>query len=599
MILQALDSLYDRLAADESYDIAEDGFAPMKISYVIVIDINGDLKSIDPLEERDANGKSRQVSMLCPSVGKRTIRPDPIFLADKSDYVLGRNLLDEAKAKGSSKIQNRHERFKKLHIDIASNCSTPELTALNKFLSSWKPRSAAEFVDLEKASGANFVFKIEGEERYIHEVLELRIAWQNKVGGNSSTASEKGFCLISGKQNNIAKLHYAIKGVVGAQSSGAALVSFNQDAFTSYGKEQNLNAPVGETAAFRYATALNALLSPAQRKHRALIGGDTVVFWTEKPTMIEDVFALAAGADSSEDELEDKALQDKLSRFYDAVRQGGNPAESLGDEPTTPFYILGLAPNAARLAVRYFHRSSVGEIGANLARHFADIGIVRMWEPGPKVRHPDSEFPTFRQLLRQTAREAKEIPPLLAGALMRSVFANSKYPEALASTVLRRISIERDINHPKAAILKGWLVRNHADWLKKHSITMKQALDKDTPHAAYQLGRLFAAYEQAQRAANEYKLERTIKETMFSAASATPLAVFSRLDRMNKHHLAKLSPGSKKFFNDLYEEIHQKIVSPEFYPSVLDVKQQSLFCIGYYHQMHALKNKTTTEPQSK
>ena len=207
------------------------------------------------------------------------------------------------------------------------------------------------------------------------------------------------------------------------------------------------------------------------------------------------------------------------------------------------------------------------------------------------MQHPDSEFPPFRQLLRQTAREAKEIPPSLAGALMRSVFLGIAYPEALAATVLRRISIEREINHPKAAILKGWLVRNHAVWLKKHSITMKQALDKETPHAAYQLGRLFAAYEQTQRAAHEYKLERTIKETMFSAASATPLTVFSRLDRLNKHHIAKLSSGSKKFFNNLFEEIHQKIVSPEFYPPVLDIKQQSLFCIGYYHQMHALKNK--------
>jgi CRISPR-associated protein Csd1 len=465
------------------------------------------------------------------------------------------------------------------------------LTAINAFLAAWNPKTAEYHVNLEKASGVNFVFRIEGETRYIHAIPALRKAWQSTLGGPASLKKRKGFCLISGEQDNIAKLHYAIKGVVGAQSSGAALVSFNQDAFTSYGMEQNFNAPVGEHAAFRYATALNVLLSPARRKHRALIGGDTVVFWTEKPTMIEDIFAIAAGADSSEEEIQDEALQDKLSRFYDAIRQGGSAAESLGDESQTPFYILGLAPNAARLAVRYFHRSSVGEVEANLARHFSDIGIVRRWEPGPRVQHPDSEFPPFRLLLRQTAREAKEIPSLLAGALMRSVFSGSAYPEALAFTVLRRISIERDITHPTAAILKGWLVRNHADWLKKHSITMKQALDKDTPHAAYQLGRLFAAYEQTQRAAHEYKLERTIKETMFSAASATPLTVFSRLDRMNKHHLAKLSSGSKKFFNDLFEEIHQKIVSPEFYPPVLDIKQQSLFCIGYYHQMHALKNK--------
>ena len=325
MILHALDSLYDRLAADESYAIAEYGFAPMQISYVIIIDINGIFKMIESLENRDVRGISRPLSMLCPTVGKRTIRPDPIFLADKSDYVIGRNLEDEATLGSAGKIQKRHEMFKKLHLDIAAVNPLPELIAINTFLTSWNPKTADNHVNLEKASGANFVFRIEGDTRYIHDIPALRKAWQSRIEGVSSAKSQKGFCLISGEQKNIAKLHYAIKGVVGAQSSGAALVSFNQDAFTSYGKEQNLNAPVGENAAFRYATALNALLSPSQRKHRALIGGDTVVFWTEKPTVIEDIFAIAAGADSSEEELQDEALQDKLSRFYEAIRQGGNP----------------------------------------------------------------------------------------------------------------------------------------------------------------------------------------------------------------------------------------------------------------------------------
>ena len=146
-----------------------------------------------------------------------------------------------------------------------------------------------------------------------------------------------------------------------------------------------------------------------------------------------------------------------------------------------------------------------------------------------------------------------------------------------------------NITYLRAAILKAWLMRNHKQWLQYHKINMKPALDKDTPHVAYQLGRLFAVFEQVQRASHEFKLERTIRETMFSAASATPQSVFGRLDRLNKHHLAKLTIGSNRHFSDLIDEIHQKITAPTFYPSSLNLKEQSLFCIGYYHQRHEFR----------
>lgn len=586
MILQALDSLYDRLAADESYKLAPPGLSKAEIKFEIVLQPTGELFQIEELKDPTitnviGNSRSTEASF------------DACFLWDDTRFLLGWH-------PSNGKIERNvkcFESFKRLHLEECKALQNLNFQAVCKFLERWNPKDKASTARISLSGPGIGVFRIVGESRYIHEDEEIIKWWMER---ESKSAPRRGQCLVTGKENvQLADGHPGIHGIRGASFTGARLVSFNCDAFCSYGKEGGFNSPVAETTAEKYAKALTCLLSgPKTKRHKAYVFQTNVLFWTEKPTSIEDVFARIAGDDSSEAEIQDEEIRRKVELFYSALRQGKNPAEVLGDAPSTLFYVLGIdLPSPGRLAVRYFNRSNVGEIGVNLARHFDEIGIVRQFKPGHKIKQPDSEFPPFRLLLDQTCPIKDGHPdrdrthPLVTGLLVQAVFSGGAYPESLIQAVLRRIHAERDINHPKAAILKGWLVRNHADWLRKHSITMKQALNKDTPHAAYQLGRLFAAYEQTQRAAHEYKLERTIKETMFSAASATPLTVFSRLDRMNKYHLAKLSSGSKKFFNDLFEEIHQKIVSPEFYPPVLDIKQQSLFCIGYYHQMHALKNK--------
>ena len=373
-----------------------------------------------------------------------------------------------------------------------------------------------------------------------------------------------------------------IKGVPGAQSSGASIVSFNLSAFTSYGKEQSLNAPVGESAAFAYCTALNWLLSRRERKFR--IGDTTAVLWTDHPTPIETLYPwMISGIPESEDE----ELKKRVHKVLRAISLGTLGKDELGDTDVR-YYVLGLSPNASRLSVRFWHTGTLDELITNLKRHYDALRIVRQWDES-NSKKPEPESPNVFELLRQTAREADGIPPLLAGALMRSILLGIAYPNSLVQAVMNRIRADRDVNYLKAAILKAWLVRNHQDWLKKQQIEMTTALHKDTPSVAYQLGRLFAVYEQAQRAAHEFKLERTIRETMYSSASANPLAVFGRLDRLNKHHLQKLNTGSNRFFSDLIDEIHQKIEAPSFYPSSLNLKGQSLFCIGYYHQRHDLR----------
>lgn len=106
----------------------------------------------------------------------------------------------------------------------------------------------------------------------------IQETWET-ARNESSEDGQIGTCLVTGKEAEISRIHKTIKGVPGAQSSGAALVSFNAPAFESYGKEQSYNAPVGKYAEFAYTTALNYLLN--QRKYTFQLGDSMIVFWAE------------------------------------------------------------------------------------------------------------------------------------------------------------------------------------------------------------------------------------------------------------------------------------------------------------------------------
>lgn len=590
MILQALYGLYKRIP-----DVDAPGFAPMGLSWAVVLSPEGDFQSLHPLRQKAERGsKLVPTPYSAPSPGKRTSGDKAGFVADKTDYVFGFDPAahDDPEARG--KLKKRFELFRQAHLDAREAISHPDFDALCQFLQNWdvadpdigeKLASAAN-APVEEIVGTNLTFQISGRTAFVHMLPEVKEYWSQSHGDKNDAFS--GFCLVTGREQTLARLHDpAIKGVVGAQSSGASLVSFNAKAYESYGKDQSYNAPVGEAPAFAYCTALNWLLS--QRDRRFRIGDTTAVFWTSEPNPVEEMLPWMM---SGVPEGEDSETKQRVAALLEKVARGSLGQDEL-DDTNTEFYILGLSPNASRLSVRFWHTGSVGELIANLKLHLTQIEIVRQWDETEPLH------PSAYQLLRQTARDVDGIPPLLGGALMRAILLGTRYPEALAQGVLRRIRVveknqkgegTRDnVNYFRVAILKGWLLRNHQEWLTQNNITMTTALDKENPSTAYQLGRLFAVYEQAQRAAHDFNLDRTIRETMFSSASANPLSVFGRLDRLNKHHLRKLTPQSNRFFSDIIDEIHQKIKSPTFYPASLNPKEQSLFCIGYYHQRHDLK----------
>jgi CRISPR-associated protein Csd1 len=572
MILQSLNDLYTRLAEDPSYEIAPPGFSPQKIAFLIRIRTDGSLVQIEDARTPDEKGKLQNNVMLVPGEAKPPgAGINPGLLWDNQTYLLGRQPEDKPDGFGLK----RFEAFRERHADLADKINDHEFTAVCQFLSQWSPDQLASHPILNEVGTGFGIFAIQGEKRAVHESKGVQAWWLASKSEGDGEPAVNAQCLLTGEDGPIARLHPKIKGVTGSQAAGASIVSFNANAYESYGKTQSFNAPVGESAAFQYGTALNSILTgPQSAKHRIRIGDTTTVFWTDKPSLVEDCLADIFGSGSQAVvEIQDIGKREQIKRLLEAVRSGGH-YQDLG-ESDTAFHILGLAPNAARVSIRFYHRATIAELLNKLHDHQKCLEIVREYAAPVGKRQADSEFPAIWQILRETARVADEIPPLLGGALARSILEGTPYPEGLYAAIIRRIRADRTVNYLRAAILKATLVRNHKQ-------TIPIMLDLTNTDPAYLLGRLFSALEKTQEDALG-NLNAGIRDRFYSSASATPAAVFPRLLRTYQHHLSGLNGGAKVNRERLIQEIISSVAASGF-PNQLSLKNQGIFAIGYYHQ---------------
>lgn len=591
MILQSLNELYSRLSDDPTYEIAPSGFSPQKIGFRIVLKPDGSLFDIQDARVPDEKQKLQNIVMLVPGEGKPSGSGlNPCTLWDNTAYLLGYKKPDKNEAKAAKEAARAIESFeaaRKHHLELEPIIDDPLFSAVCRFFEKWDPSHISDYPIVGDVGTGFGIFQIQGEKKPIHESKKVLDWWRGTLAENRETEIESGQCLLTGETAPIARLHPKIKSVTGAQSSGASIVSFNAAAYESYGKTQSYNAPVSEGAAFQYGTALNSLLTgPQSKKHRIRIGDTTTVFWTEKPTIVEDCLAaLFSSGSQIPEEVQDVTKRAQIQRLLEAVRSGSG-YQSFG-EPDTPFYILGLAPNAARVSIRFFHRCTIQELLGKLHEHQQCLEMVRQFTEQVGSRFPDPEFPAIWQILRETARVADEIPPLLSGALTRSIIEGIAYPEGLFSAIIRRIQADRTINYLRAATLKAILVRNHKQ-------TIPIMLDTESTDSAYLLGRLFSALEKTQEDALG-NVNAGIRDRFYSAASATPASVFPRLLRTYQHHLSKLNGGAKVNRERLVQEIISSIGSTGF-PNQFPLKKQGIFAIGYYHQRKDFfTKKDTTE----
>ncbi|RUL83504.1 type I-C CRISPR-associated protein Cas8c/Csd1 [Tautonia sociabilis] len=582
-LLPALIAYYHRLEADQeqSNRVADFGFSEQKIHAQVVLEPDGSLSAIEDIRERSERGQPRPRLMVVPDHGGRSgTGLKPYFCWDNTGYVLGRD------TKGSPKRSAAmFAAFRDLHLSFRAELVDDEgYEALCRFLEHWDPANAESLPNWDELAGLNVVFKLRAWPGYVHQSAMVRDAWSRRLTADTGEESGPVACsLISGEPEQLARLHPAIKGVVGANTTGAALVSFNLDAFESYGKSQSYNAPVGIRDAFRYTTALNRLLADTKRQVR--IGDATVVFWSDQveganaEELFHDIFLENTPA-------EDAATVDRVRGFLNDVRQGR--LSDRFEHPDAPFYVLGLSPNASRLNVRYWLVGTVRQFAERLAEHVDRLRMI-----GERA---DAPPPIIRRLLLETAREPKDIPPQLAGEVARAVLGGLPYPQLLFNAVLRRIRADSQINLTRAAILKAYLINN----IKKE---VSVALNKDHPDEAYQIGRLFATLEKTQEDARQNKLNKTqedasqnklnatIKDRFFASAAATPANVFPRLLHLHQHHMRNLDYEGQRIDRErLMDEIMGRI---NHFPRHLPLERQGLFYIGYYHQRQDFFTKKT------
>ena len=562
MILQALTGLFEDLA--QQGKIARPGWSPAKISYALCLDPSGALTYVVPLLAETTVGKKTQLrpSVLeLPSPVTRTAGVLPNFLWDNASYLLG---VDE---KGKPERSRAcFQACARLHHRLLDAVPSPAARAILAFFDSWQPEQAKTCAALadcwqDLMKGANLVFRADGI--LAQEDPLIRSAWDVHYGAASGETVQ---CLVTGRQDAAEPVHPSVKGVAGAQSSGAALVSFNAPAFCSYGKEQSLNAPVGKYAAFAYTAALNHLLADRENVHR--IGDTTVVCWAEGA---EPQYGAFAGLSIFGDAPPDTFSVDDLRAAVNSLARG-MPCEALNLDPGRPFYILGLAPNAARLSVRFFYQSSFGALMRNVEAHHARLEIA-----GSRY----ALMPLWA-LLRETVNlntTDKAPSPVLAGAVARAVFTGTNYPASLLEAVMLRIRAEREITPGRAAILKAYYLKNTNPSCPKEVLTV--SLNENSTNIPYTLGRLFSVYEAVQENANP-GINATIKDKYFNSAAATPATIFPILDKLCQQHLRKLEPGRRISFDRQIGQL--KAVMGESNPARLTLPEQGSFYLGYYHQ---------------
>ena len=566
MILQALVKYYENLA--EQGKVSRPGWCHEKVSYEINLSKTGEVLGITSRKVEDIRGKKTIWVPAYVEVPERVHRSGyeiaANFLCDNAKYLMG---IDQ-----DDKPQRVLECFKKTrekHLDILQSTQGKVAQAVLNYFNNWDPTISVENPVIREnfdklIEKSNLIFCVEGQE--VQEDPEIQSCWDNYR--KQSAEDIKGICLVTGEKTEISRTHKMIKGIPGAQSSGASLISFNALAFESYERKQSYNAPVGKYAEFAYTTALNYLLS--QRDYTFSLGDSMIVYWAESgreqyQRCFSNMFRPT------------KDNQKKLKDIFDSLKEDTKIyLEDAEMDPKQNFYILALAPNAARLSVRFFYVNSFGKIIQNIADHYERLEIV-------KPAREEQDYLGIRDMLNETVNQKskdKTPVPNMAALVLQAILSGGRYPASLYTYTLIRIRAEcGNVNWKRAAIIKAFLIKNY-NCMKGENL---MGLNEDRNDIAYVLGRLFSVLESIQKEANP-TITTTIHDRYFNSACATPAVIFPVLLKLKNSHMKKLErdKGGAKVY---YEKEVGKIMGKfDDFPKRLSLEQQGQFALGYYHQ---------------
>lgn len=571
MILQALAAHYDHLL--EKRELERPGWQSVKVSFGLRLGEDGTLRDVVDLRKTVTRGKKEVLvpqPKKVPAQVKRSSGIAANFLCDNTTYLLGVD--DKGKPERSRQC---FEACAALHHALLDGVEHPAAMAVLRFFDTWQPELAAEHPSLapllKEMYVANLVFLL--GTKPVQDFPEIARAWQDDYDGQDADGPEMR-CLVTGDMAPVARLHPSIKGIAGAQATGASLVSFNAPAFESYGRDggQGLNAPVSRRAAFAYGAALNHLV--ADEKHALRIGDMTVVYWAEDA---EEAYAdwmctMLGGGNSTVSDRDLRGIMGKLA-------QGQNA--SWGDIPLYPdnrFYILGLAPNAARLSVRFFIQDSFGAFARHIQKHHERMEIQR---PAFDGRETLSVWEMLAETVNSKSRDKKPLPQM-AGDVLRAILTGGMYPATLYNQTQMRIRAGDEITRGRAAIIKAYLLRNACEGEsgKIDREVLQVKLNEETTYAPYVLGRLFAVLEALQDKANP-GINTTIRDRYFNSACCTPAVAFPTLIKLAQAHLKKLEGGPGWYGWQMTQLMG---MLDEAYPRQLSLYDQGIFQLGYYHQ---------------
>ena len=579
MILQALNEYYRRKIddPDPAKRLPAFGLEQKEIPFVLEITADGALVQLR--DTRELVGKKKVGrSFRVPQGVKKTSGVAANLLWDSMEYVLGVDTRGKPE-----RVVEQHAAFR-ARIDALPVRTREDdgIQAVLRFLSSIdRRRLEAEAVWSELLeTNPVMSFLLYGDADLVCQRPAVVSAALN---ASDEADASQAMCLVSGEMAPVERLHAPIKGVWGAQTSGANIVSFNARAFESYGKTQRQgeNAPVSKTAAFAYTTALNHLLRKDSLQ-RMQVGDTSTVFWADQDHELEAALAAILG-ESVKGDPDGNTLA--VRALYSAVQSG-----SLGtlERAQNRFHVLGLAPNAARVSIRFYHCLPLNDLAVRIVAHFDDLKMVR--------GKTDAEFPSVFRLLAAVAAQGKadNIPPNLGGAVMDAVLGGptAPYPALWLNAAVNRCRAEQSVTYLRAAAIKACLNRSIRRQQQASNPSPEKEflpmLDLTNVNAAYRLGRLFSALEKIQEEASP-GLNATIRDRYYGAASSTPVAVFTTLLRLKNSHLKKLSVGRSMWFEKLLGEV---LGAVKDFPKHLTLQDQGRFALGYYHQRQAFFTKS-------
>ena len=578
--VNALVSAYHRMANVGEVPII--GYSRERIGFVIPLDVDGSLAG-NVIDMRQTTAVGKKMVLMTPLIAvpqppRRTSGIDPCILWDKTSYSLG------VSAKQDKRLAQVHAAWRALHLEKLADVTDAGLLALRRFVEAWRPEHFAELGWPEDMLDQNVVFALETErlDRYIHDRPAARALVARLLADSEAI---EAICLVDGQRSPVRRLHPVIKGIPGAQSSGASLISFNAAAFGSYSRDKGANAPVSDADAAAYTIALNRMLERGSRQ-RVQIGDVTTVFWADASDATaaaeaENVAHYMFDGTSPVDEVAEVSKARTILQHLAAGRAIKEAAPELTEG--VRLYILGLSPNAARLSVRYWFDDDFTVFAARIARHAQAMAI----KPPPL----GNDLSIWRCLLETTPRmKAEDIQDGLEADWQRAILTGGRYPHSLLTQILRRLRADGRINGVRVAMLKAVLITNNDE--------VPVSLDPTNTEPGYLLGRLFAIYESIQAAALGPGVNATIRDKYYSSASATPRAVYSVLNRMSASHLTKVrknNPGLEYFFSRQIAELMALADPATLFPSSLPIAQQALFAIGYYHQRFDRSRPTGAE----